>query len=112
MSAKNQSGENAQLSLLDIFGHAGDIEGNYSSEEIEKVIGKLRAAKRTAEKQEEKERRRREKEEAERKAREEKREKRPMCAKSPAWIFLWTGATYSIPICERRASTRKASRMR
>ena len=50
MSAKNQSGENAQLSLLDIFGLAGDIEGKYSSDEIEKVIGKLRAAKRIAEK--------------------------------------------------------------
>lgn len=75
MSAKNQSGENAQLSLWDIFGLAGDIEGNYSSDEIEKVIGKLRAAKRIAEKQEENERRRREKEEAERKVREEKERK-------------------------------------
>lgn len=75
MSDKNQSGKNAQLSLLDIFGLAGDIEGNYSSDEIEKVIGKLRAAKRIAEKQEENERRRREKEEAERKAREEKERK-------------------------------------
>ena len=41
-----------------------------------------------------------------------KREKRPMCAKSPVWTFPWTGVTYSIPMCERRASTRKASRMR
>lgn len=72
MSDKNQSSKNAQLSLWDIFGLAGDIEGNYSSDEIEKVIGKLRAAKRIAEKQEENERRRREKEEAERKVREEK----------------------------------------
>ena len=70
MSDKNQSGKNAQLSLWDIFGLAGDIERNYSSDEIEKVIGKLRAAKRIAEKQEENERRRREKEEAERKVRE------------------------------------------
>ena len=75
MSDKNQSGKNAQLSLWDIFGLAGDIEGNYSSDEIEKVIGKLRAAKRIAEKQEENERRRREKEEAERKVREEKERK-------------------------------------
>lgn len=75
MSDKNHSGDSAQLSLLDILGLAGDIEGNYSSEEIEKVICKLRAAKRTAEKHEEKERRRREKEEAERKAREEKERK-------------------------------------
>lgn len=43
MSDKNQSGKNAQLSLLDILGLAGDIEGKYSSDEIEKVIGKLRA---------------------------------------------------------------------
>ena len=75
MSDKNHSGDSAQLSLLDILGLAGDIEGNYSSEEIEKVICKLRAVKRTAEKHEEKERRRREKEEAERKAREEKERK-------------------------------------
>ena len=75
MSDKNQSSKNAQLSLWDIFGLAGDIEGNYSSDEIEKVIGKLRAAKRIAEKQEENERRRREKEEAERKVREEKEKK-------------------------------------
>lgn len=58
MSDKNQSGKNAQLSLLDILGLAGDIEGKYSSDEIEKVIGKLRAAKRIAEKQEENDRRR------------------------------------------------------
>ncbi len=69
------SGDSAQLSLFDIFGLAGDIEGNYSSDEIEKVIGKLRTAKRIAEKQEENERRRREKEEAERKVREEKERK-------------------------------------
>ena len=58
MSDKNQSGKNAQLSLLDILGLAGDIEGKYSSDEIEKVIGKLSVAKRIAEKQEENERRR------------------------------------------------------
>lgn len=58
MSDKNQSGKNAQLSLLDILGLAGDIEGKYSSDEIEKVIGKLRAAKRIAEKQKENDRRR------------------------------------------------------
>mgnify|MGYP000593603277 CR=1 FL=1 len=61
MSDKNQSGKNAQLSLLDVLGLAGDIEGKYSSDEIEEVIGKLRAAKRIAEKQEENDRRCREK---------------------------------------------------
>lgn len=61
--------------IVDIFRLAGDIEKKYSSNEIEKVIGKLRAAKRIAEKQEENERCRREKEEAERKARKEKERK-------------------------------------
>ena len=72
MSNKKQSGDSAQLSLFDILGLAGNIDSKYSSDEIEEVIGKLRAAKRTAEKHEENERRRREKEESERKAREEK----------------------------------------
>lgn len=68
MSNKNHSGDSAQLSLFDILGLAGNIDSKYSSDEIEEVIGKLRAAKRTAEKHEENERRRREKEELERKA--------------------------------------------
>lgn len=75
MSNKNHSGDSAQLSLFDILGLAGNIDSQYSSDEIEEVIGKLRAAKRIAEKHEENERRRREKEEAERKAREEKERK-------------------------------------
>ena len=75
MSNKNHSGDSAQLSLFDILRLAGNIESQYSSDEIEEVIGKLRAAKRIAEKHEENERRRREKEEAERKAREEKERK-------------------------------------
>ncbi len=75
MSNKNHSGDSAQLSLFDILGLAGNIDSKYSSDEIEKVIGKLRAAKRTAEMHEENERRRREKEESERKAREEKERK-------------------------------------
>lgn len=75
MSNKNHSGDSAQLSLFDILGLAGNIDSKYSSDEIEEVIGKLRAAKRTAEKHEENERRRREKEELERKAHEEKEKK-------------------------------------
>ena len=75
MSNKNHSGDSAQLSLFDILGLAGNIDSKYSSDEIEKVIGKLRAAKRTTEKHEENERRRRGKEELERKAREEKEKK-------------------------------------
>lgn len=75
MSNKNHSGDSAQLSLFDILGLVGNIDSKYSSDEIEEVIGKLRAAKRTAEKHEENERRRREKEELERKAREEKEKK-------------------------------------
>lgn len=75
MSNKNHSGDSAQLSRFDILGLAGNIDSKYSSDEIEEVIGKLRAAKRTAEKHEENERRRREKEELERKAREEKEKK-------------------------------------
>ena len=75
MSNKNHSGDSAQLSLFDILGLAGNIDSKYSSDEIEEVIGKLRAAKRTAEKYEENERRCREKEELERKAREEKEKK-------------------------------------
>ena len=75
MSNKNHSGDSAQLSLFDILGLAGNIDSKYSSDEIEEVIGKLRAAKRTAEKHEENERRRREKEESERKSREEKERK-------------------------------------
>ena len=75
MSNKNHSGDSAQLSLFDILGLAGNIDSKYSSDEIEEVIGKLRAAKRTAEKHEENERRRREKEELKRKAREEKEKK-------------------------------------
>ena len=50
MSNKNHSGDSAQLSLFDILGLAGNIDSKYSSDEIEEVIGKLRAAKRTAEK--------------------------------------------------------------
>ena len=61
MSNKNHSGDSAQLSLFDILGLAGNIDSKYSSDEIEEVIGKFRAAKRTAEKHEENERRRREK---------------------------------------------------
>ena len=34
MSDKNQSGKNAQLSLLDILGLAGDIEDRSGAEEI------------------------------------------------------------------------------
>lgn len=75
MSNKNHSGDSAQLSLFDILGLAGNIDSKYSSDEIEEVIGKLRAAKRTAEKHEENERRRRKKEELERKAREEEEKK-------------------------------------
>lgn len=75
MSNKNHSGDSAQLSLFDILGLVGNIDSKYSSDEIEEVIGKLRAAKRTAEKHEENERRHREKEELERKAREEKEKK-------------------------------------
>lgn len=75
MPNKKHSGDSAQLSLVDILRLAGNSESQYSSDEIEEVIGKLRAAKRIAEKHEENERRRREKEEAERKAREEKERK-------------------------------------
>jgi len=75
MSNKNHSGDSAQLSLFDILGLAGNIDSKYSSDEIEEVIGKLRAAKRIAEKHEENERRRREKAEAERKAHKEKERK-------------------------------------
>lgn len=75
MPNKKHSGDSAQLSLFDILRLAGNIESQYSSDEIEEVIGKLRAAKRIAEKHEENERRRREKEEAERKAREAKERK-------------------------------------
>ncbi len=75
MPNKKHSGDSAQLSLFDILGLAGNIDSKYSSDEIEEVIGKLRAAKRIAEKHEENERRRREKEELERKAREEKEKK-------------------------------------
>lgn len=75
MSNKNHSGDSAQLSLFDILGLAGNIDSKYSSDEIEEVIGKLRAAKRTAEKHEENEHRHREKEELERKAREKKEKK-------------------------------------
>ena len=73
MSNKNQSDDYAQLSLLDIWKLAGNIDGKYSSDEIEEIIDKLRSVKHIAEKHEEEERR--EKEEAERKAREEKRKK-------------------------------------
>ena len=75
MPNANHSDDNVQLSLFDLLELAGNIDSKYSSDEIEEVIGKLRAAKRTAEKHEENERRRREKEEAERKAREEKERK-------------------------------------
>ena len=64
-----------QLSLFDVLGLAGNIDGKYTSSEIEEVIDKLREAKRIAEKHEANENRRREKEEAERKAREEKKRK-------------------------------------
>lgn len=95
MSNKNHSGDSAQLSLFDILGLAGNIDSKYSSDEIEEVIGKLRAAKRTAEKHEENERRRR-KEELERKAREEKEKKKHIYVKLPAWIFRSIGKTRSI----------------
>ena len=72
MSGKKQSCGNEQISLSDILRLAGNIEGKYSSDEIEELIDKLRAAKRIAEEHEAAERRRREKEESERKAREEK----------------------------------------
>lgn len=75
MPNKKHSGDSAQLSLFDILGLAGNIDSKYSSDEIEEIIGKLRAAKHIAEKREENERRRREKEESERKAREEKERK-------------------------------------
>ena len=75
MSNKKHSNDNMQLSLFDILGLVGNIDSKFSSNEIEKVIGKLHAAKRTAEKHEEKERQRREKEESERKAREEREKK-------------------------------------
>ena len=96
MSNKNHSGDSAQLSLFDILRLAGNIESQYSSDEIEEVIGKLRAAKRIAEKHEENERRRREKEEAERKAREEKERKESHIRKLQAWIFRSIGKTHSI----------------
>ena len=75
MPNKKHSSDSAQLSLFDILGLAGNIDSKYSSDEIEEIIGKLRAAKHIAEKHEENERRRREKEESERKAREEKERK-------------------------------------
>lgn len=75
MSKKSHSGDSAQLNLFDILKLAENIDSKYSSKEIGEVIGKLRAAKRTAEKHEENERRRREKEESDRKAREEKERK-------------------------------------
>lgn len=96
MSNKNHSGDSAQLSLFDILGLAGNIDSKYSSDEIEEVIGKLRAAKRTAEKHEENERRRRKKEELERKAREEEEKKKHIYVKLPAWIFRSIGKTRSI----------------
>lgn len=50
MSNKNRSGDSAQLSLFDILGLAGNIDSKYSSDEIEEVIDKLRAAKLFADK--------------------------------------------------------------
>ena len=75
MSNKNKLSDSMQLSLFDVLGLAGNIDGKYTSSEIEEVIDKLREAKRIAEKHEANENRRREKEEAERKAREEKKRK-------------------------------------
>ena len=74
MSKKKDTDDYTQLTLFDILGLAGNIEGNYSSKEIEEAIHKLREAKHYAKKREEKE-------EAERKAREEKeRKKRCSCS--------------------------------
>lgn len=75
MSNKNKLSDSMQLSLFDVLGLAGNIDGKYTSSEIEEVVDKLREAKRIAEKHEANENRRREKEEAERKAREEKKRK-------------------------------------
>lgn len=55
MSKKSHSGDSAQLNLFDILKLAENIDSKYSSKEIGEVIGKLRAAKRTAEKHEENE---------------------------------------------------------
>lgn len=73
MSGRNHSGESMQASLSALLELAGNLDGKYSADEIGEVIDKLRAAKRSAEKQEEAERRRREKEASEQKAREEKK---------------------------------------
>ena len=72
MSGRNHSGESMQASLSALLELAGNLDGKYSADEIGEVIDNLRAAKRSAEKQEEAERRRREKEASEQKAREEK----------------------------------------
>lgn len=64
-----------QISMFDIIKLAGNIDGNYSSEEIESVIDKLREAKYHAKKREEEEHRRKEEEERKRREREEKERK-------------------------------------
>lgn len=72
MDKKNKSRDYTQLSLFEALGLSDKIDSEYSSEDIEEVIYKLREAKHFAEKREENERRCKEKKEAERKAREEK----------------------------------------
>lgn len=61
-----------QISLFELLGIAQNIPGDYSSEEIESVIDRLREVKRRAKKREEDERKQKEREEQLRREREEK----------------------------------------
>ena len=75
MTDKKMKSDLNQISIFDLIQIAGNITDNYSSEEIESIIDKLREAKYQAKKREEEERRRKEREEQLRRQKEEKERK-------------------------------------
>ena len=105
MSNKSHSGDSAQLNLFDILKLAENLDSKYSSKEIGEVIGKLRAAKRTAESTRKMNVGAEKKKNRIVKPVKKKREKKHISAKLPVWIFLWTGIIYSIPMYEHRGFT-------
>lgn len=81
MDKKNKSRDYTQLSLFEALGLSDKIDSEYSSEDIEEVIYKLREAKHFAEKREENERRCKEKKKLSVKHGKKKNEQKHMSVK-------------------------------
>ena len=111
MSNKNEPDIFEQMSIFQIMNLLDDPENTFSSEDISKIIDKLSGVKRKKNLSKQRRDSKKSVRDVKEKLVKQRNVRKPISEKLPVWIFLWTGITYSIPMCERKGFTQKAFRM-